>query len=263
MHKLGAYERYEILSGEYAVRVRGTHFVVERNADALSVFVHEGRVEVSKNGEPVALLSPGEGYPKSAATGQTRPKARAIHDLSGFSLPRNALQLPAMQQLRAWIVDGAQVTAQGELAMRLPPGPNELQFEDLRGQLRSVEIDVSAPWTSLSSSALSKLLFPAAERTGYLPPERISQVIKGSLHSLRRCYEHALRQSPALEGKVTLAMRVAADGHVARAQAKGSNELPEPLAHCLAQQARGMVFPKPEGDGAVSFEVPLNLKAAR
>jgi hypothetical protein len=73
----------------------------------------------------------------------------------------------------------------------------------------------------------------------------------------RGCYEHALRQRPALRGRAQLRFVISRDGSVSTARVDGLEHAPE-LAQCLAKKAYGLTFPQPEG-GVVTVVYPLAL----
>lgn len=262
--KLEDAQRYSVATADYSAHVRGTRFVVEKR-DGMRVFVHEGEVEVTHKGTIVATLLAGQAFESPRSGANARPNAHAEKPadppLHTPSLGAAALQLPAVPSVRAWVIDGVAVAAHGGLAMRLPPGAVTLRFEDARGQLRTVDLLVDAAGTTLDEVALGKLTTPT-EREGHLEPAQIGGAVRAGLDQLRRCYERSLRSSPNLGGKLTLSMRVAADGHVQRAEVKGS-DLPVELQRCLTQEAQRLRFPRPEGGGGLSFDVPLNLRSGR
>lgn len=258
VQKLADEQRYSVATADFSAHVRGTRFLVEKR-DALRVFVHEGKVEVTQQGKLVATLLPGQGFesPKGA---QKAPADPVVHGLA--MLDGAALTLPALPAIRAWLIDGQTIPAQTGLAMRVPPGSTSLSFLDPRGQVRTLDLTVDEAGTTLDEVTLGKLSAPA-ERTGHLEPDQISAVVRAGLDPLRRCYERALKTAPDLVGKLTLSLRVAADGHVQRAQADSSSALPPELSRCITQEASRLQFPRPEGGGGLSFEVPLNLKSSR
>ncbi len=255
-------EQYQVLAGDITASVRGTRFSVE-HAQATRIFVQEGLVEVTRGNTSLALLAPGQSYEAPARKRSAAPaRDVTIHELERAFGGLHALHLPPVPELRNWRIDGATLSAQGTLSMRMPPGPARFTFEDVRGQVRSVEIDVSEPETRIDPLWLSKLVAPKeAPRTGRLEPEQIAKVIKAGLEPLRRCYERSLRTAPALEARLTLAVRIGPDGRVQRADANAASELPPELERCIAGEAGRLLFPKPEGGGSMVFEVPLNLKA--
>jgi hypothetical protein len=73
-----------------------------------------------------------------------------------------------------------------------------------------------------------------------------------------RCYDTALAQDPTLRGKVTVAVRVGANGQVCSAGI-ASNEMSSPqVANCVIGYFRGANFPTPKG-GCVDTNIPINF----
>jgi hypothetical protein len=271
VHKLSERERYHVAVTDLTASVRGTRFWVARG-DALlargttrfdqpSVFVEEGRVDVSRDGQLLSSLTAGQGFPATMFTAPGAGGRASVHLMPPPGPESFALLLPPLPAVRAWQLEDGPVSAAGTLAMRLPPGPSELKFEDARGQIRSVRIDLNAPLVTLAPADLSELLAPKAMPAGYLSPEQISAVVRGAIEPLRRCYERNLRVEPKLESKFALRMRVSAEGRVVRAEVDAKAKLPLDLERCIELEAHKLVFPKPEGGGPVSFEVPLNLRS--
>jgi FecR protein len=258
--KLEGPAQYQVRAGDLSASVRGTRFWVERSGE-IAVFVHEGRVEVARGSELLASLTPGQGYPQQRFTNAQREAQAPVHfappDLDGTV----GLILPPLPALRAFLIDGAALPVAGTLAMRLPPGPSELKFEDPRGQIRTVRVDLTAPLTTLEPAALAALLTPKPGPVGYLSPEQISSVVRTAIDPLRRCYERSLRFTPELESKFSLRIRVSAEGRVLRSEVDAREKLPIELERCIELEAQKLLFPKPEGAGPLSFEVPLNLKS--
>lgn len=77
----------------------------------------------------------------------------------------------------------------------------------------------------------------------------------------KRCYEMELRNDPTLQGKVSVALRVAANGALCSATATTS-DLPS-VASCVERQFRGGAsFPAPK-NGCVEISVPIVFKPTR
>jgi hypothetical protein len=262
VQKLAERASYRVHVDALTASVRGTRFWVAHSAEP-SVFVSEGRVEISRDGQLLAMLEAGHGYPAARFADKARPEGAPVHVMPASGANSFALVLPPLPTLHAWLVDGAPVSPAGTLAMRLPPGPTQLQFEDLRSQIRSIQVDLNAPLTALEPAALSELIAPKAIPTGYLRPEQISPVVRSAIEPLRRCYERNLRVEPKLESKFALRMRVSAEGRVVRSEVDAKAKLPLDLERCIEMETYKLIFPKPEGGGPVSFEVPLNLKSSR
>lgn len=73
-----------------------------------------------------------------------------------------------------------------------------------------------------------------------------------------RCYDNALAQDPTLRGKITMAVRVGANGQVCSANA-ASNEMSSPnVATCVTGYFRGASMPTPKG-GCIDVNIPINF----
>jgi hypothetical protein len=267
VHKLTERERYQIAVADLTASVRGTRFWVARGVERelakneASVFVEEGRVDVSRDGRLLSSLTAGQGFPAALFATPGVGTRASVHLMPPPGPESFALLLPPLPAVRAWQIEDVPVFVAGTLAMRLPPGPSELKFEDARGQIRSVRIDLNAPLVALAPADLAELIAPKALPVGYLSPEQISTVVRSAIEPLRRCYERNLRVEPKLESKFALRMRVSAEGRVVRSEVDAKAKLPLDLERCIEMEAHKLAFPKPEGGGPVSFEVPLNLRS--
>ena len=74
-----------------------------------------------------------------------------------------------------------------------------------------------------------------------------------------RCYDNALAQDPTLRGKVSIAVRIGANGTACSAGV-ASNELASApgVATCVVNYFRGQAFPSPKG-GCVDVNIPINF----
>lgn len=73
-----------------------------------------------------------------------------------------------------------------------------------------------------------------------------------------RCYDNALAQDTTLKGKVSIAVRVGANGSVCSAGV-ASNDMGTPsVANCVVGYFRTGAFPAPKG-GCVDVNVPINF----
>jgi hypothetical protein len=74
-----------------------------------------------------------------------------------------------------------------------------------------------------------------------------------------RCYDNALAQDPTIRGKVSIAVRIGANGQACSAGV-ASNELTSApgVAACVTGYFRGQVFPIPKG-GCVDVNIPINF----
>jgi hypothetical protein len=74
-----------------------------------------------------------------------------------------------------------------------------------------------------------------------------------------RCYDNALGQDPTLRGKISIAVRIGANGTACSAGV-ASNELASNpgVANCVVNNFRGQAFPAPKG-GCVDVNIPINF----
>jgi hypothetical protein len=88
---------------------------------------------------------------------------------------------------------------------------------------------------------------------------QLASALQGAAGQARGCYERALRQNAMLQGKITVAVRVAPGGAVCSAGI-ASDTLGDPsVSTCVLQKFRSGGFPKPNG-GCVDIHVPINFK---
>lgn len=74
----------------------------------------------------------------------------------------------------------------------------------------------------------------------------------------RSCYNTALRRNAALEGKMTVGVRISPNGSVCGASVS-NNSLGDPsVASCVLAKFRSAKFPAPQG-GCIDTAVPLNF----
>jgi hypothetical protein len=261
--KLAANERFEVAFGPYVARVRGTRFRVQ-HMDTSSVSVFEGRVVVYEGDKVVADLSAGQSWQSKPVPDAVASHDRLVHGAVAASETWATLEIPSAPGVAEWRIDGSSLAALGGLSMRVPAGDLTLAFKDLRGLERSLSLRVAPEGSVLGETTIRELLAAQNEPSGSLDPEQIEPVVRGGLDLLRRCYERGLKRDPKLVGKLVLSIRVAPDGHVARANLRSSEgtDLPLDVETCIQTEARAWRFPRPSG-GSVVFEVPLNLKSTR
>jgi hypothetical protein len=74
-----------------------------------------------------------------------------------------------------------------------------------------------------------------------------------------RCYDNALAQDPTLRGKISVAVRIGANGTTCSAGV-ASNELASApaVAACVVSNFRSGTFPAPKG-GCIDVNVPINF----
>jgi hypothetical protein len=97
----------------------------------------------------------------------------------------------------------------------------------------------------------------AHTNTNAAEPEAAVQAISMTLMQSRRafegCYTKALERAPTLRGRVELVLQVGGDGTPIAAKATG---LPG-VAPCVAQVAKGLIYPKPSDGKTVTIAHPF------
>lgn len=115
-----------------------------------------------------------------------------------------------------------------------------------------------SPAPSVAPAGLLRTKLPravSADGAGARSEEEVARVISRRMDGIKGCYERALRADPALRGKVTLRLVIAANGTVIEASAEES-ELPAEVGACLADKARRFRFSRATGE-PITFEAPL------
>ncbi|MCB9600812.1 MAG: AgmX/PglI C-terminal domain-containing protein [Sandaracinus sp.] len=248
---------YAVQAGPYRVEVRGTRFSVDRVEDEIAVRLDEGRVAIERDGELLALLEAPAEWRSSPAIdvpgAVERPRALAEVDLRW---PRFRLPSGRFVELE---IDGSVLPASEGLAMRVPAGSQEVIAIDADGRRHRGVVEVQEGFV-LDERALTPER--TATRRGYLAPEVIRGVVAPRIESLKRCYERTLRRTnPELTGSYVLRVIVGTDGQVRRVRVVTEGETPPPFVACLQLEAQSWSFPRPEGDGPVTFDLPLAFTA--
>lgn len=73
-----------------------------------------------------------------------------------------------------------------------------------------------------------------------------------------RCYDNALSQDPTLRGKITVAVRIGANGQVCSAGIASNEMGSATVASCVSGYFRGASFPSPKG-GCADVNIPINF----
>lgn len=73
-----------------------------------------------------------------------------------------------------------------------------------------------------------------------------------------RCYDNALAQDPTLRGKVTVGVRIGANGQVCSAGIASNEMSSQQVAQCVSGYFRGANFPAPRG-GCLDVNIPINF----
>lgn len=100
------------------------------------------------------------------------------------------------------------------------------------------------------------------ECSGEISGSAASAVIRDYNAQIRNCYERQLKQNPALEGNMTLSVRVARDGRVDGTQVTGSLR-DRDVFSCVRNVASRMRFPAPGGRDCAIIQVPFNFTPQR
>jgi hypothetical protein len=111
--------------------------------------------------------------------------------------------------------------------------------------------------TPANNGTYSASMCDAKACTGKSTPD-LDQTLSFRARQGRRCYDTALAVDPTLKGKVSIAVRVGANGSLCSAGV-ASNELGNAnVANCIVNQFRAGGFPSPRG-GCADFNIPINL----
>ena len=107
------------------------------------------------------------------------------------------------------------------------------------------------------SKSPPKVQMGATNVTGRLPPEVIQRIVRQSFGRFRLCYENGLRNSPKLQGRVSVKFVIGKDGAVSSA-IDGGSDLPDSgVVSCVIKAFQGLAFPQPEGGGVVVVVYPV------
>jgi TonB family protein len=91
---------------------------------------------------------------------------------------------------------------------------------------------------------------------------KVTTVLQSALHAKgfqgRGCYERALRQNPMLEGRLSIRVRVGAQGQVCSASIAADSVGDPGVTACVLQLFRSARLPPPSM-GCVDVQVPLNF----
>src|SRR5688572_13320378 len=97
-----------------------------------------------------------------------------------------------------------------------------------------------------------------AKKCGGASTGELETMLQFRVKQAHRCYDNALAQDPTLRGKVSIAVRVGANGSVCSA-AVASNDMGSPqVANCVTGYFRGANFPPPKG-GCADINIPINF----
>jgi len=138
--------------------------------------------------------------------------------------------------------------------LKLEQIPKPLELKDNPDFLEREESPDSPEKEEKQSSKIS--LKPPTTRSS-LSKQQIQRVIRKQLSHFRFCYEQGLMTNPALHGKLSLKLEIAAKGELSKAEAAGSSLEPK-VTECILKAAREMRFPETGTLTKVSY--PLIFK---
>ena len=101
------------------------------------------------------------------------------------------------------------------------------------------------------------LVWPAAVPASSLDRALLKSVMRRADPGFRRCYEEALRDQPALEGKARLTVNVEPDGRVSEVTVEFPRWAPD-FSRCLRDETLRLRFP--EGPAAFRLVWPTDFK---
>jgi hypothetical protein len=88
----------------------------------------------------------------------------------------------------------------------------------------------------------------------------LQSALRTKAGAARSCYERALRQNAMLQGRMTVAVRVGAQGRICGANLVSNDLGDSGVANCVAGVFRSGSLPAPSG-GCVDLQVPMNFVA--
>jgi hypothetical protein len=87
----------------------------------------------------------------------------------------------------------------------------------------------------------------------------LSSALRGAAGSARGCYERALRTNAMLQGRLKIAVRVAANGTVCSASLAEDTLHSAEVSGCVLGLFRGKPFPAPTGGSCVDVTIPVSF----
>ena len=92
----------------------------------------------------------------------------------------------------------------------------------------------------------------------------IRKVIAGHAAEIQKCYTAELRNTPALEGKVTMAWIIDKTGGVSKSWIKSSTTKNKNLEDCMIENVNNWKFaPPPEGKEEINVSYPFVFKVQK
>ncbi len=88
--------------------------------------------------------------------------------------------------------------------------------------------------------------------------EELNTALSFRAKQAHRCYDNALAQDPTLKGKISIAVRVGANGQVCSAGVASNDMGNAMVANCVVNYFRGQTLPAPKG-GCIDANIPINF----
>lgn len=245
--------RVVVLAARYRIAAEVATFDVSLSEDGVVVEVYDGDVRVSGLGEDRILTGPTRFAPPALPS---TSRASARRGLGARPEGAVLVRIERPESVRWELPELGSLDGAGALAFEMAPGPLHLISYDALGHAFPLDAVVGPEGLLVAGEALTPT---RPTLRGFLEPSAINGVVRTSLPSLQRCYEHALRLRPELGGGA-LRLRVSLDGEgrVVRTRVEGG-DVPETLQACATAEAERWSFPSP--GGPVSFDLPLRFRS--
>lgn len=265
-------QAFTVVAQGIRVLVKGTHLSVAVNPDQVSVECYSGMVQVEPVDQRWEAVQVPAGFRVSVLTNSnSRPVLTRVEHSPPASL-LNLQPWPSFQRVMA---------SSGILPVRTRPAGLELRLDSqpvgsTNIQLRSpyknrlVELYqdgrlVQRRWVDFTPAMSGKVfsMRPSADLPDLTPAEVL--VIRRTTRQhrapqIRSCYERALKRDPKIEGVLTLQLRIAKDGTVARAKKLHQSTIKNQyVIKCALNRAQGWKFPRSKRGGAYTIKLPFNL----
>lgn len=97
-----------------------------------------------------------------------------------------------------------------------------------------------------------------AKKCGGTNSDDLNTALSFRAKQAHRCYDNALAQDPTLKGKISIAVRVGANGQVCSAGIASNDMGNAMVANCVVNYFRGQNLPAPKG-GCIDANIPINF----
>lgn len=254
---------YEVYAAPYVIHVRGTHFMVSRDATArVTVDVTEGVVEITRDATSVARVAAPGRWAAPATDDVMLPTALVEPiALAPGAAAWPVVRIPRVETVERIELDGVSLPLAGAIAMRASVGSHEGLAFGLSGVPVRFTLEVGPEGASLDPTLMLAPPPLGEPRRGTLDPAIVRDVVTHGMDGVQRCYRTALMRRPDLAGRMALRITVDPSGHVSRTTLTTA-ATPYPwLSTCVENQASTWTFPAPTGGGPVSLSVPLDFSA--